>query len=478
MTRRTPDAAVRAFEVRNENVTTINDAPRKFDIPLTDEERLLATRIEELVGGRVVALERQARWRKAWYVTVERDGVPLSLYIRGDKQIDAEPYPGLDREAAILTLLEEGGIPVPHVYGMSTDPIGIVMDRVPGTRDVSEATDDAERRSVAEQYIEALAQVHRLEVTPFVVAGITLPDNPSDLALAYVDANEKLYRRTKTGPEPIVEFALRWLRRHVPEDRYRPSLILADTGQFLFEDGRITCLYDLEAAHIGDPLFDLASLRTRAGTEPLGADIEHMVRHYEKVTGEKVNPAHLSYYTAAFMLTSVCSLSGPLSDPDAQNIQAEYLTWDLMTRRAMLWAIAEVVGIDIEPAPPAEPPTGYYARVTRVLEGTAARMTATTPMDEANRASAVALSQWAGALISVAADNARRDLDRVETLLGHRPASASAADRELEEFILEAGPDHDDELLAYFIAQTEARVAEAISLKHRLDPYALEPIRL
>lgn len=361
---------------------------------------------------------------------------------------------------------------------MSTDPIGIVMDRSPGTRDVSEAADDAERQSVAEQYIEALADVHRLDIAPFVDAGITLPDNPSDLAVAYVDANEKLYRRTKTGPEPIVEFALRWMRRHVPDDRNRPSLILADTGQFLFEDGKITCLYDFEAAHIGDPLFDLASLRTRAGTEPLGADIEHMVRHYEKVTGEKVNPAHLSYYTAAFMLTSVCSLSGPLSDPEAQNIQAEYLTWDLMTRRAMLWAIAEVVGIDIEPAPPVAPPTGYYSRVTRVLEGTAARMTATTPMDEATRASAMALSQWAGALISVAAANAERDLDRVEALLGHRPANGADADRELEEFILAAGPEHDDALLGYFIAQTEARVAEAISLKHRLDPYALEPIRL
>ncbi|MBM7369189.1 phosphotransferase [Gordonia hydrophobica] len=235
-------------------------------------------------------MERQARWRKAWYATVERDGDEIPIYVRGDKQIDAEPFPGLDREAAILTALEAGGIRVPHVYGMSTDPVGIIMDRVPGTRDIAEAVDDAQRESIAEQYIDELAAIHRLDLQPFIDAGITVPDSAEGIALAYVDANEKLYRRTKTGPEPLVEFALRWVRRHVPQGRRRPAFILADTGQFLYVDGKITCVYDLEAAHVGDPLFDLASLRTRAGTEPLGADIAHLVRRYEEATGEAVDP--------------------------------------------------------------------------------------------------------------------------------------------------------------------------------------------
>ena len=135
-----------------------------------DEELRLAPQIESLVGGRIVSLERQPRWRKAWYAVVDRDGVEVPIYIRGDKQIDAEPYPGLGREAAILGLFRANDLPVPRVYGMTENPIGIVMDLVPGTRDVDHAADDAERRSVAEQYIAVLARMHSLDTAPFVAA--------------------------------------------------------------------------------------------------------------------------------------------------------------------------------------------------------------------------------------------------------------------------------------------------------------------
>src|SRR6202050_4383049 len=106
---------------------------------LGDEERRLVPQIENLVGGRIVSLERQPRWRKAWYAVVEREGVGVPIYVRGDKQIDAEPYPGLGREAAILRLFAAGGLPVPRVYGMTQDPMSIVMERVRGTRDVGQA---------------------------------------------------------------------------------------------------------------------------------------------------------------------------------------------------------------------------------------------------------------------------------------------------------------------------------------------------
>jgi hypothetical protein len=135
-----------------------------------DEQLRLRRQIERLVGGRVISLERQPRWRKAWYAVVEREGASIPIYVRGDKQIYAEPYPGLGREAAILNLFRLNDLPVPRVYGMTESPVGIVMDRVPGTRDVAEAVDDRERRSVAEQYIEVLARMHRLDTAPFVAA--------------------------------------------------------------------------------------------------------------------------------------------------------------------------------------------------------------------------------------------------------------------------------------------------------------------
>jgi aminoglycoside phosphotransferase (APT) family kinase protein len=444
----------------------------------TDEEARLVARIEELLGGSVVALERQPRWRKAWFATVNLDGDPVALYIRGDKQLDAEPYPGLEREMAILQTLEANGVPVPHVYGMCADPIAIVMDHVPGTRDVAVAADDATRERIAEQYIEHLAHTHALDLHPFQAVGIDAPATAEGVALAFIDANETLYRRTKQGPEPLVEWALRWARRHVPSDRNRPAFILCDTGQFLFEDGRITCLYDFEASHVGDPLLDLASLRTRAGFEPLGADIGHLLRHYQKITGESIDLDALSYYTAVFMLSSVMALSGPLTNLRPEDMQAEYLTWDLMTRRALLWAMAEVMGVELQPKPTSTPPTGYYSRVTRVLEGTVARMVAVSPTDQANQAAALRLAQWAAALISDGMTNQRRDLDRVADIIGRPVHTWQEAEQALEQFVLEAGPEHDLRLLSYFATQTEDRVAEAISIQDRLEGYALPKVEL
>jgi aminoglycoside phosphotransferase (APT) family kinase protein len=444
----------------------------------TAEESRLVDRVEQVLGGPVTALEREPRWRKAWRATVEAPNGPVRLYLRGDKQLDAEPYPGLDREAAVLQALEAGGVPVPHVYGMCEDPIAIIMADVPGTRDVSLAVDDAQRERIAEQYIEHLAAVHRLDLTPFIEAGVLLPATAQSVALAYVDANEVLYRRTKAAPEPLVEWALRWARRHVPARRHHPAFILCDTGQFLFQDGVVTCLYDFEAAHIGDPLFDLASLRTRAGYEPLGADLEHMLRHYESITGDTVDGAALSYYTAIFMLTSVMALSGPLNNLRPEDMQAEYLTWDLMTRRALLWAMAEVMDVTLEPSPPPILPTDYHSRVTRVLAGTIERMAPSSPTDEANQAAALRLTRWAEALVADAGRTRQRDLAGASALVGRPLTDPDDAAAALEEFVLAAGPEQDAALLRYFATQTEDRVAEAVSIQDRLEGYALARVQL
>lgn len=440
------------------------------------EEQRLRVQIERLVGGRVVSLERQARWRKAWYATVARAGEMVPIYVRGDKQLDAEPFPGLGREAAILRLFEAGGLPVPHVYGMSEDPEGIVMARVPGTRDVADAVDDAERQQLAEQYIRALVHMHGLDTAPFVAAGITLPQGATETALAYIRPNLALYRRTKRGAQPLVEFAIRWIQRNAPPHRQASAMIHGDPGQFLFENGTLTCLYDFEASHIGDPLADLAALRTRHGNEPLGADPSHLIRYYGSLVGEPVDLRAVSFHTAAFMLTAVMALAGPLTDPKPREMQLEYLTWELMTRRAMLWAMAECMGVTITPSPPAIPVQGRSSLVARVLDATIERIEPETGLGAADKASARVLAAWVRGEAAMAAAHEAADLDRAATLLGHRPKDWQAADEALERLVLDAGPERDAALLAYFAQQIEDRVAEALPLQPRLAQYALAPI--
>jgi aminoglycoside phosphotransferase (APT) family kinase protein len=444
----------------------------------SEEEDRLRPQIERLVGGTVTALARQPRWRKAWYATVQRGAETIQIYVRGDKQIDAEVFPGLAREATILQLFAQGGLPVPHVYGMTEDPVGIVMDRVPGRREVIHAASDAERRHIARRYIDVLARMHSLDQAPFIAAGIDEPEGAEAIALAYLRPNVTLYRRTKRGAQPLVEFALLWMQRNVPRHRQVSAMIHADPGQFLFEHGKLTCIYDFEASHIGDPLADLAALRTRHGTEPLGAEPSELIAYYQALTGTKVDLPALSYHTACFMLTAVMALAGPMTEPGPADMQLEYMTWDLMTRRAMLWAMAECMGISITPSAKVSPPEGRTGLVATVTHATIGRIDPACEIGTVDREAAQVLAAWSRGQAASGAAHEMADLRRAAALLGYQPADWQAADAALEQFVLQAGPEHDLALLNYFAAQTEDRVAEAIPIQTRLDHYGLSPVVL
>ncbi len=76
--------------------------------------------LETELGGRVVSLRRQPRWRPVWFADLEREGERLELCIRGER-IDADIGFSLDHEMRFQRLLGEHGIPVAHVYGWIDD---------------------------------------------------------------------------------------------------------------------------------------------------------------------------------------------------------------------------------------------------------------------------------------------------------------------------------------------------------------------
>ena len=43
--------------------------------------------VERMVGGRVVAAKRQARWRPAWFLDVDCGGETRKVYFRGDRGV-------------------------------------------------------------------------------------------------------------------------------------------------------------------------------------------------------------------------------------------------------------------------------------------------------------------------------------------------------------------------------------------------------
>ena len=185
-------------------------------------------------------------------------------------------------------MLHGQGLPVPEIYGYLADPPCIVMEAIEGTRDFS-ALDAATKSVIGRVYMQAVAAMHRLPVEPFMAAGVHRPEGAEAIALVGLDAYMPHYRRTKSRPEPLLEFVIGWLRRNVPRHRDRASFIQFDSGQYLVDQGAMTKLYDFEFSMIGDPLVDIATMGMRDSFEPLGAPLAELVGYYEEATGEPVD---------------------------------------------------------------------------------------------------------------------------------------------------------------------------------------------
>jgi hypothetical protein len=109
-----------------------------------------------VLGVQVKSVERQNRWRPAWFLEIARSPAVEQLYVRGERTTKSVMFP-LEYEFRVLQVLEANGILVPHVYGMCPDPMAIVMSKAPGRADLSTAANDDVRRSVMDHYIDQLA---------------------------------------------------------------------------------------------------------------------------------------------------------------------------------------------------------------------------------------------------------------------------------------------------------------------------------
>ncbi|ARS26825.1 aminoglycoside phosphotransferase [Sphingomonas sp. KC8] len=425
------------------------------DYGAAGEERMRAF-VEAQTGGRIIRMERQTRWRPAWFVDVERDGEILHLHLRGDREGDVSIFPELKREADVMSVLGNHGIPVPRIHGYCADPPAILMDALPGSRNVADAASDSQRQAIARDYMAAVVAMHQVPVEAFAEKGIAVPEGAEAIALAGLNAYLPHYRRTKSKPEPMLEFVIGWIRRNVPRHRSIPSFIQFDSGQFLFEDGRMTGLYDFEFSMIGDPMVDLATMRMRDSYEPLGDELRTLCGHYEAFSGQKVDHAVIDYHTLQFATLGTMQFAGTVGEPQPGDPHAVYLEFDLALRQTILLAMAALTGVTLEEEPPLTPRSGDNEALIAKLADTVAGIEGASDMDRSRKDFAVQLLEWVARSDAMGAEVAARNLADVGALLGQDFGSWFEAETALETFVLDAGPDQDERLLRLFCA-IEAR---------------------
>ncbi|MFI5319916.1 MAG: phosphotransferase family protein [Myxococcota bacterium] len=414
---------------------------------------------ERTLGGEIVRAERQGERRSggrpAWFLDVARGGETLACYARMDRgaeQLISREFT-LEREHRVLRALGEAGARVPRVYGFCADPAGILMERVPGDFDYSKLAPGPERDALDEDFLRELVRIHQLDAAHFTAAGIEAPTNAESCALHDLALWERAYRRALKRPVPIVEFATGWLRRNLPAPPERLALVQGDTGpgQFIFSGSRVSAIIDWEFAHLGDPILDLAQIRTRDFYNP-GIDLARWLARYELLSGVRVERRKLAYYTVKAMAITPLALAGVVQNMHPRTDHAEWYAQDVCYKRATAEALVEAIGVAAEP--PRLPPAleSERAPILALLEENLRDEHRPAAPDDYARYRLDLARRLATHLRNADAFGAAlaaQELEEIARLVGTRPRSPAEADAELARFIAANEGAADAPLAAY-----------------------------
>lgn len=402
--------------------------------------------IEEQLGGRITRYERQPRWRPAFYLDLERDGETIPLYVRGARTEISTSDVTLHYEMRVLQQLEADGIPVPHVYGYIPDPAAIVMERSPGRGNLATAESEAERKAVLDQYIEILARTHSLDTAPYAALGMDTPSGSHELGLCDLPRWEATYRKSKSRPEPIIEYLLGWLKRNIPEGRSQVTFLSADAGQFVFENSRLTALVDLELACLGDPAADLGGMRGRDLSEPLG-DLPRAFERYFELRGETIPTSVIDYHTVRFNLYTPMAIAPVIAHatPDVDLVQ--YLGWYWVWSRACLEVIAHGMGLELDTVTLPEPNLSRFSLAHDNVTQRLKRAGSGTDFAAYEIDAAYRCAEYLRRAERFGGEFEQNDLEEISALLGRSFTDWNEADAALEDFIENAAPEHDAALL-------------------------------
>lgn len=285
------------------------------------------------------------------------DGLERRCYLTWDGRAgDSARLPYFKRETAILAALSgpfrDSGIRVAPLIGAYPSHLALLSEFVSGSDRFAEA---GNKSALAADFVGQLALLHRFDAGDPALAML---GDASESPARRIRDNLAQWRQTNlaTGVDPILQAALAWLIRNVPEDR-GPSVVLhgdAGPGNFLFEGDRIAALLDWELTHLGDPMEDLAQIWVRSLIQPF-VPMAEVFAAYEAASGAGVDVARVRffrlYFQLGFLVPGAALAAAPGSRAGATGTGLLYGT---MHRRVMVRSVAELAGIALtDPVLPA-----------------------------------------------------------------------------------------------------------------------------
>lgn len=169
-------------------------------------------------------------------------------------------------EAAIRTLAEEAGVPVPHVHHVCSDEsvlggpffLSTAVDGETVPRRVLRlAHEHGVGERVVDQIGHALACLHSIDPAD-APDMLPRPIGGGPVATAMTTVNTLL--DALLDPSPVFAYGVRWLERNAPTEPDRLTVVHTDvrTGNIIVGEDGLRAVLDWETARIGDPMEDLA----------------------------------------------------------------------------------------------------------------------------------------------------------------------------------------------------------------------------
>ena len=219
------------------------------------------------------------------------------------------PYSVLSQVYALQSLAGSG-VPVPALVSFEQDgaefdfPFFIcthVEGDVPAPWTASEL-DPNHKRSIARQFVEILASLHRIDpsATPFA----SLQQGGERAEVRAIAGWRASLARPTARYYPLLDWGGRWLEDNCPQPPCR-TIVHGDyrIGNFIEHNGRITAILDWELTHLGDPHEDLAWAMMptfNARSRKLYGVLERteVIDLYQRASGIAVSDKSLAFWEA------------------------------------------------------------------------------------------------------------------------------------------------------------------------------------
>lgn len=303
------------------------------------------------------------------------DGTERHCYLAWDGRAgDPSRMPYFERETAILHALSgpfsRSGVRVAPLVGAYPSHLALLSEFVRGSDRFPEAQD---KDALAQGFVAQLAALHRLDARDPAFAPL---GDASEPPTERIRQNLAEWRSLNlaAGADPILQVALAWLARNVPDDRGPPVVLHGDAGpgNFLYNGSEVAALIDWELTHLGDPMEDLAQIWVRSLIQPF-VPMAQVFAAYEAASGSKVELARVKYHRLYFQL-SFTAPSTALASAEGSSVGATGtgLLFGTMHKRVIVRSVAELAGIAVtDPDIPEVQPDWtdrYYATALRDLK--------------------------------------------------------------------------------------------------------------